>query len=59
MTADIKLSGLTRKLVIDGLISEEEAKKAQASAIKEKVSVVKYLSDKKLVSANKIAVAGS
>lgn len=59
MTADIKLSGLTRKLVIDGLISEEEAKKAQASAIKEKVSVVKYLSDKKLVPANKIAVAGS
>lgn len=59
MTADIKLSGLTRKLVIDGLISEDDAKKAQASAIKEKVSVVKYLSDKKLVTANKIAVAGS
>ncbi|MFW2374071.1 MAG: type IV-A pilus assembly ATPase PilB [Gammaproteobacteria bacterium] len=59
MTADIKLSGLTRKLVIDGLISEDDAKTAQASAIKAKVSVVKYLSDKKLVSANKIAVAGA
>ncbi|MCW8956791.1 MAG: type IV-A pilus assembly ATPase PilB [Gammaproteobacteria bacterium] len=59
MTADIKLSGLTRKLVIDGLISEDDAKTAQASAIKAKVSIVKYLSDKKLVSANKIAVAGS
>lgn len=54
-----KLTGLARKLILDGLITEEKAVAAQEKAQKEKISFIKQLVDGKVLSAEKIAVAAS
>jgi len=54
-----KLTGLARKLILDGLITEEKAVAAQQQAQKEKISFIKQLVDSKALSAEKIAVAAS
>jgi len=54
-----KLTGLARKLILDGLITEDKAVAAQQQAQKEKVSFIKQLVESKALSAQKIAVAAS
>jgi type IV pilus assembly protein PilB len=59
MAAEIKLKGLPRKLVIDGLIEEEIAIEALQASLKEKVSFTNYLVTNNLLSATKIAMEAS
>lgn len=59
MAAEIKLNGLPRKLVIDGLLDEEAAINALTAAQKEKVSFTNYLVSNKILSAKKIAMEAS
>ena len=59
MAAELKLKGLPRKLVNDGLLEEEKAIEALKSSLKEKVSFTRYLVDNKILSANKIAMEAS
>ena len=59
MAAELKLNGLSRKLVADGLLEEEHAIEALKGAHKEKVSFTRYLVDKNILSANKIAMEAS
>ena len=53
------LAGLPRRLVQDGLISEEKLLEATAVARKEKLSLVAYLVNQDLANARAIAVAAS
>jgi type IV pilus assembly protein PilB len=53
------LSGLARKLVIDGLLAEADAVKAQEQSTKKKVAFVSYLVDNNLVNSKKLAIAAS
>ncbi len=59
MPPDAKLSGLTRRLVLDGLLDEETALQAQADAKKEKLNISQYLVSKTLIDANKLATIAS
>ncbi len=59
MAAEIRLNGLPRKLVIDGLLEEEAAIKALQSSLKEKVSFTNYLVSNNILSAKKIAMEAS
>ena len=59
MAAEIKLNGLSRKLVSDGLLDEEHAIEALKGAIKEKISFTRYLVDNKILDAKKIAMEAS
>ena len=59
MAAEIKLNGLPRKLVADGLLEEEAAVNALQASLKEKVSFTNYLVSNKLLSATKIAMEAS
>jgi len=43
MAAELKLNGLSRKLVSDGLLEEERAIEALQGALKEKISFTRYL----------------
>jgi type IV pilus assembly protein PilB len=53
------VGGLARRLVADGIVSEEKAKEAQAKAQKAGISVVSQLVEDKLASAAKIAHSAS
>lgn len=55
MPPDAKLSGLTRRLVLDGLLDEGAALEAQAESKKEKLNLSQYLVSKKLIAASKLA----
>ena len=55
----INLSGLGRKLVMDGLISEEDALKASEGAQKEKTPFVSYLVAHKQINPKQLAMAAS
>ena len=57
--AQTSLAGLPRRLVQDGLISEEKLLEATESAKKEKVPLVAYLVNEDLANARAIAVAAS
>jgi type IV pilus assembly protein PilB len=57
--AQNSLAGLPRRLVQDGLISEEKLLEASDHARKEKVSLVAYLVNEDLANARAIAVAAS
>jgi len=57
--SQVILSGLTRKLVIDGHLDEATAEKAQAAAEKKKIPLVGYLVEQKLVDGNIIATIGA
>ena len=59
MAAEIKLNGLPRKLVIDGLLDEEAAINALTASVKEKVSFTSYLVSNNILSATKIAMETS
>ncbi len=59
MAAEIKLNGLPRKLVIDGLIEEDTAIGALKASLKEKVSFTNYLVTNNILSAKKIAMEAS
>ncbi|RDH81314.1 MAG: type IV-A pilus assembly ATPase PilB [endosymbiont of Galathealinum brachiosum] len=59
MAPDQKLSGLTRRLVLDGLLEEKQALEAQTEAKKEKLNLSQYLVSKKLIAANKLATIAS
>jgi len=59
MAAEIRLNGLPRKLVIDGLLDEEAAIKALKASIHEKVSFTNYLVSNNILSATKIAMEAS
>lgn len=56
---DIQLSGLPRRLVNDGLLSEEDAKHALASAKTERIPFAWFLSNNNLVAADKVAQAAA
>ncbi len=53
------LGGLARRLVTDGLLTEEKAREAQQKAAKSKTSLVSLLVQDKLVAARKIAESAS
>ncbi len=57
--ANVNLSGLARKLVLDGLLKQEAAKKAHQEALKKKMPLVSYLVENNLISGDKIALAAS
>jgi len=59
MPPDAKLSGLTRRLVLDGLLDEGAALEAQAESKKEKLNLSQYLVSKKLISASKLATVAA
>ena len=59
MAAEIKLKGLPRKLVIDGLLEEEAAINALKASLKEKVSFTNYLVGNNILTAKKIAMEAS
>ena len=54
-----RLGGLARRLVHDGLLSEEEANAATAEAVSEKRPLVSHLVKKGLIKSNDIAIAAS
>jgi type IV pilus assembly protein PilB len=56
MSAEPKLSGLSRKLVNDGLLDEEKAINALKGARAEKITFTQYLVDNKILAAKKIAM---
>jgi len=59
MPPDTKLSGLTRRLVLDGLLDEEVALSAQSESKKEKLNLSQYLVTNDLIGANQLATIAS
>ncbi len=55
----VNLSGLARKLIRDGLLTEENAAKATAGALKEKHPLVSYLVEKQMIAPLALAMAAS
>ncbi len=53
------LSGLARKLVLDGLLEEDKAIEAHEQATKEKTPLVRYLVEKELLDSSAIAHAAA
>lgn len=59
MAADIRLNGLPRKLVTDGLLEEQAAIDALKASRQEKVSFTNYLVSNKILAASQIAMEAS
>ncbi len=59
MPPDAKLSGLSRRLVLDSLISEKVALIAQSEARKAKLNLSQHLVNQKLIAADKLATAAA
>jgi len=55
----VNLSGLARRLVMDGLLNEEEASKAHEMSLKKRTHFVSYLVENKILSSKDIAWSGS
>ncbi len=55
----VNLSGLARKLVLDGLLEEEKAQNTLAESIKKKKPFVSLVVENKLVPSNKVALAAA
>jgi type IV pilus assembly protein PilB len=55
----VNLSGLARRLVMDGLLEESVAAKAHETALKKRAHFVSHLVDNKILSSSEIAWAGS
>jgi type IV pilus assembly protein PilB len=53
------LSGLARRLVMDGLLDETVAAKAHEMALKKRAHFVSYLVDNKILSSGEIAWSGA
>ncbi len=58
-TKKINLSGLARKLVVDGLLEEEKAQKAFEESLKKKIPFVSHVVNEKLVPSSSVALAGA
>ncbi|MBT8446269.1 MAG: type IV-A pilus assembly ATPase PilB [Gammaproteobacteria bacterium] len=58
-TNSVPLSGLARKLVMEGLLEEQSAQQAFSDALAKKIPFVKYLVDNSLGNASDIAHAAS
>ena len=58
-TKKLNLSGLARKLVLDGLIDQEKAEKAYEEALKKKKPFVAHIVEEKLVPSSSIALAAA
>jgi type IV pilus assembly protein PilB len=58
-TTSANLSGLARKLVLDGLLEEEKAIEANEKAIKKKTPLVRYLVENDLLDSSSIAHAAA
>ena len=50
-----RLSGLARRLVMDGLLDESEATKAHETALKKRTHFVSYLVENKILKSRDIA----
>jgi len=59
MPPDAKLSGLSRRLVLDSLINEETALNAQSEARQAKLNLSQYLVNQKLIAADKLATVAA
>jgi type IV pilus assembly protein PilB len=59
MAAEPRLSGLSRKLVSDGLLDQEKAMAALKGALAEKIPLTQYLVNNKVLSARQIAMGAS
>ena len=57
--AQMNLNGLARKLVLDGLLTEPDALKAQEEATKKKLPLVSHLVESKLVGSKELANAAA
>lgn len=57
--AQMSLNGLARKLVLDGLLSEPDALKAQSEATRKKMPLVSYIVESKLVGSKDLANAAA
>ncbi len=55
----VNLSGLARKLIRDGLLTEENAAKATVGALKDKQPFVSYLVEKQMIAPLALAMAAS
>ena len=55
----MQLSGLARKLVQDGILSDADAQKASSESLKQKMLFVSYLVQNKMADSRKIAQAAS
>ena len=55
----VHLSGLARRLVLDGLLNEEEAGKAHEMSLKKRTHFVSYLVENKILKSKDIAWSGS
>jgi len=53
------LTGLARRLVIDGILAEADARRAQETALKSRVPLVSYLVENALADSQAIALAAS
>lgn len=59
IATSIRLSGLARRLVEEGLLTEQEADSAQQAAKEAKLALVSYLVSNKIVSSKNVAYAAS
>jgi len=55
----VHLSGLARRLVMDGLLAEDEATKAHEAALKKRTHFVSYLVENKILGSSEIAWSGA
>ncbi len=55
----VNLSGLARRLVMDGLLSEDEATAAHEAALKKRTHFVSHLVENKILASNEIARSGA
>ncbi len=59
ISPNINLSGLARRLVLDGILAEDNARQASEQAFKKRVPFVSYLVENKLAASRTIAWAAS
>jgi len=58
-SVNMNLNGLARKLVLDGVLNEADALKAQEQSQRKRMSIVSYLVEQKLVNARILATLAS
>ena len=59
MPQDTKLSGLSRRLVLDGILDKNAALSAQSEARKAKLNLSQYIVNQKLIAADKLATVAA
>ena len=53
------LSGIARRLVVDGVLADEDARRASDAAAKQKIPLVSFLVQNNLAQASQVASAAS